>query len=181
MNIHPLCIEDLKLVPPPQMMWVQAHYCEAFRDSITLAEHRRDSVAVFNGKKRSNLNMVRLGLGGQQHSISKSWEIGPSLFGDTINIDEPYMFIFWNQDGTDEMFQARCAIDEKLYLLPYLFRSIECEYEINKGVITLGHCDILSMDRWDRLKDMNIVQDIDDCIKPMKNLKFSDGKIKIKI
>lgn len=180
MKLNELTPEDFVLRPPPQMLWVKRHYCPLVEESIRLMERQRVALEVFNKRKRSNLNYLRIGPS-QRRAVQKAWEPWPSLLGGNLTVDGAFVNIIANIEGTDKVYRAYCAIDDALYLLPYLFRTVPCHHYVNGKFIAKGWVDQLIPERWDKLKKMNIIGKLDEVIEPMSNRSYSGGRLDVRI
>lgn len=180
MKLNELTPEDFVLRPPAQLLWVKRHYCRLFESSIALSEEQRVELDAFN-KRRSRFFTTRVGLYRHKRAINVSGIKRNGLLGGYLEEDEPYMNFIINILGTEEIFMGSCAIDESMYLLPYLFASNPCVQVVNGKQDGKMWIDQLLPDRWEKMRRMNMVDDFEKVARKANNWRLISGKVEIDI
>lgn len=160
-----LTMDEFKMVPPPQMLWVERHYCPSIKASMSIS---RKSLDRFNEMLKSDACSFHFGI----YSIQKSFFPHTSVFSDKIAQGEPHLTFVINIEGTDLVAMASCPFDERLYLIPYLFKLKDCQYDfLDKPTWIFQSIT----DRWEKLRSLDLVKNMGYTLISM--WKFKDGKV----
>lgn len=136
------------------MLWVKQYCCPLMEKSLKFTDVSRKEM---NNEWRNDFHIGEKDSG--IHIVNKNMSC--KILEDSHRCD-PYLSVFANIQDTPNIVCIHFSVNENLYLIPYLFKKIECRYNYSERVRMLSQ---LLPDRLKKLQKLGFFRNISACTK----------------